>query len=386
MSDLNKPSEQPTGDLRQEVLTNASTMLENMKEHINENQRNLFLEMIKNENLSEESLKKIDLLLDGIEREYEKGPTKALEILDRMIEAGSDGEISAEDIQSLTVGATPEMPESMSKISGMIEKMTTMANQLGEQLGSLGSGTIKMLAGFFGSNSLFGKICEYLKDQPKAQIAYLQKKLLEQGKEIAPDTTFEQILGVLKNQVIQGKNIERRGKQSPTYDIVQHVEQLMANLDSTENVLSVEDFQSAGEKTLEGYTTEIAGLTPAPAIAAEPKKERERKEVTARIETKITENETALLAIEKITDGALLEINGKKAEIKKIGESAVTSVALLEANATDPAAVILTLADATKVQIDATELRTRALDTSKKDINAKNLTTNNDMTFEILFA
>lgn len=381
MSDLNKPSEQPAGDLRQEIVSRTSTLIDALSAKIDAGQRQLFMEAIQKEDVPEEALQIIDSQLDNIQRLSRTDPAKALQILNKMIDVGGDGTLSPEDIQSFVTGAAPEMPESMSKISGMIEKMSTMVNQLGEQLSSLGAETLKTLGGFFGPETLFGKVLEVLKNKPKAQMVLLQKSF-----KLAEDTSPEEMQTILSTMNKNASSINRKPHQAPAYDFVDHVKEVR-ELVGTETQVTVTEIVQSSNAVTSDYNngTRSLGPMPAPAIAAEPKKERERKEVTARIETKITENDTALLALEKITDGARLEISGKKAEIKKIGESAVTSVALLEANATDPAAVILTLADKT-IQINATELKAASAANAKTTVKAKNLTANIDMTFDILFA
>lgn len=384
MPPTQQPSEQPTGDLRQEIVSRTSTLIDALSAKIDAGQRKLFMEAIKKEDLPEAALSIIDSQLDNIQRLSRTDPAKALQILNKMIDVGGDGTLSPEDIQSFVTGAAPEMPESMSKISGMIEKMSTMTKQLGDQLSTLGSETIKMLAGFFGPDSLFGKVCELLKNQPKAQIAYLEKKLLQQNKTLSPDTTHEQIINLLKGQIVQGQNIERRGKQPPTYDIVQHVEQLMAAINPSKDKLALDDFKTAGEQVLTNYTSEIAGLAPAPAIAATAT-ERVKKEVSTKLEAKIANDDTSLMIVEKISGGVKIEIKGKTAELKNINNVAITSAAILEANANDPAAIILTLADKT-IQINATELKEASAANAKKTVKAKNLTTDIDMTFDVLFA
>jgi len=382
MSYKNQPSAQPNEGVREQLKSNISASLNALRETMDEQHRIRFLEAIRNEKMSQEALQAISGLLENIQDAYDRDPNTNLHILDALIAAGSDGEITPEEIQKLSGGLIANTPENMGKIGGMIEKMTTMANQLGEQLGTLGAETLKHIAGFFGSNSLFGKICEYLKDQPKARIVLIEKSFN------LPENTNPEEMKTLMNTINNNANaINRKYNPAPPYDFVDHVKEIKENMIS-EASITIDDISNTSNalkaEYLVGTKTLPSGTpSPAPAIAATAT-ERVKKEVTTTLTTKIAENDTELMIVKKIDGGAEIEINRKKAEIKKIGDSAITSVAVLEARPTDPAAVILTLADKT-IQIDATELKTCAMDTNKKEVKAKNLTTNSDLTFEIVF-
>lgn len=378
---------QPKGDVRQEVIGNAATMLEAMKSKIDATQRQRVLDLVRNEKLSAESLQNIDAMLDRAQQVYATNPQKALEIMNTMIRVGADGEVSHGDMMKVLGGAGAAAPESLQKIGGMVDKLSASMNGLGDQMSGLGSGTMKMLEGMFGPDSFFGKVFAYLKNTPKAQIAYIEKKLLEQQKTLSPNSDPQQIVNVLRAQILQAQNIERRAKRAPTYDIVQHVEQLMAQINPSKTELSLDDFRTAGEKVLKDYTAEVSALPPqAEAPAAAQAAERARKEVKPSVETAISKNDATPMMVSKETDGVKFSIASKNATLKKVGDTTIASAEVLEPTATQPAAVILTLTDNKKVQIEATELKSAATDGNKKIVTAKNLTSGSDMSLEIQFS
>ncbi len=381
---LSSPEVPAAPDVREQIKTKASQMLDAMRTRIDQGQRQRVLEMIANESLSSEALTAIDTVLDRVQQEYNKNPTKAVEIMNAMITAGQDGTLSRGEILKL-VGGASGTPESMQKIGSMVEKLSATMSGLSDQMGGLGSGTMKMLEGLFGTDSFFGKVFAFLKNTPKAQIAYIEKKLVEQQKTLSGDTDPQQILAVLRAQLIQGQNIERRAKRTPTYDIVQHVEQIMAQINPSKTELTLEDFRTAGEKVIREYPAEVASLPPPPEVAA-PATERVRKPVSPSIETAIAGNDATPMRVSRETDGVKFTILGKNATITKIGDTVIASAEVMDATATQSAAVVLTLTDNKKIQINATELKAAATDVTKKTVAARNLTTNSDMTLEVTFA
>ena len=389
---------QPDRDTRQEVLSNASSLLERMRQQIDGQQRQRVIQLIQSEGLSQESLLAVDSLLDRAQQEYARNPAKSIQILNTLIAAGEDGHIAASELQQIRGSG----PESEGQISSMVEKMSSMMNGLSEQLGGLGSGTLKMLEGFFGPDSMFGKMFSMLKNSPKAQATFLEKKLLEQDKTLSPGTDIQQVVVALKPQIARGMNIEKRvrpkeaptydivqHKEAPTYDIVQHVEMILATVDPSKKELSPDEFVTAGEKVLVDYAAELQAQPPqapaaAPAAAAET--ERVRKPVSPTAETPIATNDATVMKVTKDADGVSFDVVGKKASVKKVGEVSIASAEIMNATPTLPAAVVLTLTDNAKVEIAATELKAAATDQSKKSVSAKNLTTKGDLSIEILFS
>ena len=376
------PEVPSTPDVRERVKTQVLDRLNAMSESIDAGQRQRVIEMVQGEGMRLEDLKKMGETLAGLQRESRRNPEQVRQALGAMAETLlGTGKVDTTEIARLL----PQSAQGAERLGGMVEKLSTMMNTLGEQMGGLGSGMMKTLEGFFGPDSFFGKVFAVLKNTPKAQAAYIEKKLTEQQKTLAAGTDVQQILGVLRPQIIQCQNIERRAKRAPTYDIVQHVEQLMAKIDATKTELTLEDFRVAGEQIIAGYPAEIAALPPPPE-AASPAAERPKKVAQPSVDVNIAQNDATPLRVSYAADGVSLSVLSKTAKIEKILDTGISQAEVMDPTATLPGAVILTLADNRKIQIDATRLKTAAEAGTKQTVAARNLTNNTDMSIEIQFA
>lgn len=388
MSDQNSPEvSNPSPDSREAIKRSINDKLDAMQQKIDDDQRNEILTFIQNEKLSEETLKNVDRLLQEAQRAYNSNPVLGMQIMNTILITGADGEISQAEVRNAL--NVPEGSEVAQRIGGAIEKMTSLMNGLGSQLGALGSGTMKMLEGMFGPDTFFGKIFAYLKNTPQAQAAYLVKKLEEQGKSLDPKTNQQAVLGLLRSQIVEGQNIERRAKRNPpTYDIVQHTEQLMAELDPNVSVLTLEAMKAAGQEVLKRYPADIAATVPPPvpeAVTAQTPPLR--RNAIGKISTAISATDTGMLDATFTGSQATLVIGGKKTTINNIEGIAISKVDLLDATATNPAAVIFTRSDNVEVQVDATALKTAAEKANGPAVMVvgKNLKANAEVTLELQF-
>ncbi len=381
-------SESQAGE-REAVKASITEKLTKFTDQINEAYRKKVTDLIQLD-LSETSLKNIDALLSAAQQEFSKDPQKISEILNTMIRLGGNGEFTKEELaQALGV---PQVPEAMQKVNVAIGKLTTIMEGFTEQLGGLGSGTMKMLETMFGSNTLFGRIFAFLKNTPKAQEAYVLKKLGEQQKTLAPETNVQAVVNMLRAQVVQGQNIERTAKRAPTYDLVQHTDQLMALLDPKVDPITFEAMQSAGQTAIGNYSGQIQLSAPpaqppaTPAETPSPELVRERNNVTTpKFETEISTTDPTKMGAEFQNNEFAMTIDSTQKKITKIDGKTIDNVSVIKAVNSAPAAIIFKLKDGPEIQIEATALKAAKPTDKKATVAARNLTTKSDASLEIQF-
>lgn len=397
MSDQNSPEvSNSSPDSREAIKRSISDKLDAMQQKIDDEQRQKILTFIQDEKLSEETLKNVDRLLQEAQRAHNSNPVQAMQIMNAILITGADGEISQADVRgALNV---PPGSEAAQKIGGAVEKMTSLMNGLTAQLGALGSGTMKMLEDMFGPDTFFGKIFAYLKNTPQAQATYLVKKLEEQEMGLDKTTNHQEVLRILRRQIVKGQNKERSaGKTVPTYDIVQHADLLMAEVDTSLlmtdddtglKLLTLKDIEEAGEAVLDEYQP-VPVI--APVVATKPP-ERVRNPVTgaAAFETAISTESAGNLTALFNAGKATITAAGKSGVIEKIGDKEITAMNILEAQGTDAAVMIFTLAGGSEVAVSAPVFKIaaeKAAAKSTEKITGKTLTPNGqNVDLEVLFS
>jgi hypothetical protein len=384
MTTPNAPQASPESLSREEVLATVHTQLESMQTEMDDAQRQNFIRILQNENLDVTSLQNINTLLKKAQKAYARKPQETLRILSAINTLSADGAITNEEIARVMNAGQKPTPEAMQQLSGGIEKVTTFLEGLGKQLSVLGYGTLRMIEGMVGKETFFGKILFTLKNSLESKLSEIKRALEKNNLTTADDTSVGAIGGLVMTQMAA---LSKEGKLPPEYEFNDHVSALLTEINKTDTTVSFDDFADAGEAIHNRLPVLAPQTTPAEApqvAAATP--ERARTVVTGSTDTVVAKNDTTSMKVTREAEGVTFVMNNKTSTLKKVGSSDVVFVELLASTDSLPTSVVVTLADATKVEIVATDLKTNAFDTEKKTVKAKNMNTNADIRLDMPFA
>ena len=154
-------------------------------------------------------------------------------------------------------GQAPTMPAAFKGGQEFFAKASTLMEQLKAQFVAMGYETIKMIAGFFGGDSLLGKIFHTLKNDAAIQVAYVLKKY---GDRLDGETEEEKaknarsIVDVL--QVPIDRYRELRNKTT-SFDIDDLLKMVVAKLGNTAT-LEKEKIEEEAQKIVQEEERKIA--------------------------------------------------------------------------------------------------------------------------------
>lgn len=280
--------------------------------------------------------------------------------------------------KAVTTG-NPEIDELSARFQDVSTKVTTVFEGLKKQLGTFGSGMLKMLEGIFGPNTALGKVFGALKESPEAKVVYLMKKKSPK-QEIEGDPI--EIVEALSGQVGTARDREEIAfpNKPTTYDFVTHLDAVMQTKEVRgATVLDANTLFTGGEAVLESHKAKldakVASLRASPSQpAAAPNATKvERKEQRV--------GETAL-HFEVTQAGAKMEASFKKDKavfskdaknshaVSQINSQNITAVTVVDATPAAPADIVFVLNDASKVTASAKEIfdAVQNADTTKKQI------------------